>query len=315
MHKRLAATALIALGLLPGHSARADFPPVPPPECRVFYAATGVFSAEPTWLVNQINAPDGADASRPPDRVVAPKVLAELNRAFASAVVRAVARHAPQTHCPDTTAIYHLSPAQLAGGVALRVEVGGSTEVGGLVGGTTIRVTLGTLDREPGDAELTARAQRSVEALATPEAAVAALDRALDEAIAEAQAGLVAARAADAKAGRAVVTLIMAFYSLNSAEIAAAKALVPCIAGAAGGRVTPAAHAHEMHTETVDVRLVAGGRTGAQRVGDVAEAARAHLGNHGKYRCSLFGTPLAGRTFRVSEDAERGAVRVQFERR
>jgi hypothetical protein len=77
---------------------------------------------------------------------------------------------------------------------------------------------------------------------------------------------------------------------------------------------------HLKHTETVDLRLMARTADGTVRTRDallehVAIAIRGSLGDHGKYRCSLFGTPLKGRTFEVGTDRERGSVWLRFERR
>ncbi len=309
-------------------SARGDIPPNPPPfaevppDCEVFYAFDGVFTNEPVWMVNLINAPADAFKARPPDRTIAPAVLAALNAGAESAVARAARRYSTKAcrGVRDGTRPFGFAADGKGERVQLRVTFGGNDDLGGLVGGTTLRVVLKTLGREPDDAELEGRAERKVEQLGSGAAALAELDRMLGEAIPEASANLARARKDEAAGVPTTVTLAVHFYSLAQDEIAAAKRLVPCLAEAAGGRVRPPHEAYEKHTETVDLRLMARTADGTVRTRDallehVASAIRGNVGDHGKHRCSLFGTPLKGRTFEVGTDRERGSVWLRFERR
>ena len=321
--QQLVLCGILASGALDMNDARGDLPPPRPPDpglppgCEVVYAYDGAFTNEPVWMVNLLNAPEEMFKSRPPDRTIAPAVLAALNAGADGAVARAAVRYSAKA-CRDVWD--GAAPDAKGELVRLRVTFGGSDDLGGLVGGTTLRVVLKTLGREPADAELEVGAERKVEQLASGAAALAELDRLLGEAITEANTNLARARKDEAAGVPTMVTLVVHFYSLGQDEIAAAKRLVPCLAEVAGGRVRPAASAYEKHTETVDLRLMARSADGTVRTRDalldhVASAIRGSIGDHGKYRCSLFATPLKGRAFEVGTDRERGSVWLRFERR
>lgn len=299
-----------------------EFVPGPPPGCNLFYGYDGAFTNEPVWMVNLINAPEDAFKGRPPDRTIAPAVLAALNAGADGAVARAATRHSANA-CRE---VWDGAPpvGRLSDGkgefVRLRVTFGGNDDLGGLVGGTTLRVVLRTLGREPEDAELEGRAARKVEQLGSGKVALAELDRMLAEAITEASENLARARKDEAAGVSTTVTLVVHFYSLGQDEIAAAKRLVPCFAEVAGGRVRPPHEAYEKHTETVGLKFMAPSGDGTVRTRNallehVASAIRGSVGDHGKYECSLFGTPLKGRAFAVGTDLERGSVWFRFERR
>ena len=288
----------------------------PPRKCEVYTSLSGSFTAQAQWLVNRINAPKDDELKRPADLAIAPDVLAALNAAALPAVDRALTKGGRRP-CRDTfkgpPPLKKLPPGTRPTQYALHVAVGGFDDLGGQYPGTEVRVEMWTLGLEE---DLVGRAARRVTALGTSTSAVDDLDAVLSGVLDEADKALAQAIKEASESRPRTLTVILDFYSIDRAGADAAIELMPCIVKAGGGISHAPTRAWEKNTEAFEVRFRTPAKDGeaaaAAFVQRFADAISANVGSHGKYRCSLFRTPLDGRAPRVRVDAEKATIRVQL---